>query len=173
MKTILTLGSLTLILAVPAFAQDQGRDQAAKSAQSQPATDRQIPSRGPDRHRGAPASGEARRDAPHVERGDRWVGHDTGPDDPHLHLDLPFEHGRFAGGLGPSHVFHLEGGAAERFWFGAVAFAVAPYEYQFIGDWRWDNDSLVFYLDPDHMGWYLAYNVRLGTYVHVMYLGPR
>jgi hypothetical protein len=139
-----------------------------------------LPARGPSEYHGSPHAAEPQRNysdktghpnVPHVDKGDKWVGHDTGRDDPHYHIDQPWAHGQFSGGFGRGHVWHLGGGGPGRFWFNGWYWSVAPYDVGFCDGWLWDSDDISIYPDPDHIGWYLAYNVRLGTYVHVMYMG--
>ena len=186
--------SALLVLCVPAaFAQhedDHGHGGQDHGQHAPPARG-PAPYHGND-HQAAPArghqddhgdhgdhGGDQRRDfrdqpdhpnAPHVD-GRVWVGHDGGRDDEHYRMDHAWEHGRWSGGFGPRHVWRLGGGDAHRFYFNNWYWSVAPYDMAYVDGWFWDSDSIVIYEDPDHPGYYLAYNSRLGTYVHVEYLG--
>jgi hypothetical protein len=149
--------------------QRDNRDQQGRSDQSRGG---QPPQPQPREQRRTYQDQQGHPDAPHVHaQDDRWIGHDTGRNDPHYHVDQPWQHGRFERPIGASHIWRLRGGGRDRFDIGGYYFQVAPYDYGYVNDWQWDSDDIVLYPDPDHDGWYLAYNPRFGTYVHVTYLG--
>jgi hypothetical protein len=194
MKIYIGLAVLVFVYVVPVFAQpSDGLDEGTTEATAQVSGGGYhgspgsmfgggyIPSRGPEpfcchlplgRHHGESVrDSEGHPHSPHVHHDGKWIGHEWGRDDEAFHLDHPYQHGRFPGDIGHDHLFRLAGGRPSRFQFGGYFFSVAPFEFDDCSDWRWDSDDIVLYDDVDHDGWYLAYNVRLGTYVHVQYLG--
>jgi hypothetical protein len=146
--------------------QEHAAPQHAAPPQEHAAPQHAAPQQQEDRHY---SDQPGHPNAPHVD-GDHWVGHDSGPN-PHYHVDHPWQHGHWNGGFGPSHRWRLAGGGPNRFRFNNWYWSVAPYDLSYVSGWLWDSDDIVIYEDPDDPGYYLAYNPRLGTYVHVMYLG--
>jgi hypothetical protein len=149
-----------------------------------------VPASAPGRRSGARSSNFIAEDekghpnVPHVDaRDDQWVGHNIAADDPVYHLDHLWAHGRFTGGFGPQHLFALafdkmdpvtgqwlsEG--LNRLSFGGFYWNIAGYDYNVAALWKWAGDQVAIYQDPVHIGWYLAYNPRVGSFAHVEYLG--
>ena len=109
---------------------------------------------------------------PHVSHNE-WYGHDR-PDDPRFHLDHPYPYGRFTR-LGSQYRYTVVrvDPSLHRFWLpGGFVFEVAAFEWALAADWCWTcGDDFVIYADPDHIGWYLLYNIHTGLYVHAVYMG--
>lgn len=164
-----------MAIASPAGARDHGRPTDAhfkKGPPQGPAPVHAAPQ--PPVRPGPPGRGpDSRAQRPHVDRRARWIGHESGPGDPRYRLEQPWAHGRFSGGMGRGHLYRLRGWdpPRHRFWFGSSYFIVAAPDVVYVDNWNWTADQVLVYEDPDHPGWYLAYNQRLGTYVHVQYDG--
>jgi hypothetical protein len=175
--------ALALILAVPAFAQHDGQKHEEPKHEQRAETPRanggHVPP-APERRTESAAAREPHRfedgrssDRPHVSN-NHWYGHDA-PNDRRFHLDHPFEHGHFEH-FGPSYRYRVVrvDVHAHRFWFpGGFYFEVAPWDWAQCAEWCWNcgGDDFVVYDDPDHIGWYMLYNVHTGIYVHVQFLG--
>ena len=175
MTTSIRVALILAVLSIPSLARatDEGPVNAPQCGGGF------VPARGPvlssglTADRAACASAPDHPAAPHVHTDGRWIGHDSEPGGPRSVPAPSVEHGRFPGRTGGGQVqVYVLRGQRERFDASGASFSVAPIDYEFCDNWIWHAESIAIYEDPVHNGWYLAYSVRLGTFVHVQYLGP-
>jgi len=170
--------ALALCIAVPLFAQRPEERRTEEHHEGPRANQGHIPQAPPPK-RDAHAKPEVERhdsrvnSVPHVNN-DHWYGHDR-PNDRRYVVSHPFEHGHFEH-IGPSYRYRVERFDRDhhRFWFpGGFGFEIASWDWALAADWCWDcsADDFTIYDDPDHVGWYLLYNIHTGAYIHVQYIG--
>jgi hypothetical protein len=166
--------STAFMLARPGTAQRRGQQSNIRPRANQGHIPPAPPARSnPSEHRQAEhlSTGHVN-DTPHVNH-DQWYGHEQ-PNDPRFHLDHPFPNGRFAH-FGPAFRYQIIriDPNLHRFWLpDGFFFEVAAWDWPLFADWCWDcGDDFIVYEDPDHIGWYILYNVHTGIYVHVQYMG--
>ena len=163
MRKLITAMAMALVLPTVVSAQGNGHGRKDHGDKREQRDERQA-RRGEDRRQQRDA--EDRR--PQSDRG-HWNQPRYDRDD--FEREPAWQHGRFPRGTGPRFVWQLRGGNRARFNVGGVYFSLLAADYRDADDWYWDHDRIVIYDDFDHDGWYLAYNVRLGAYLHVRYLG--
>lgn len=182
--TLGTALAVGILYGSPALAQqrdDQHRDGQRHEEHARPrANEGRIPpapQRQTDRDRGRGRQPERLpngriNDRPHVDH-DQWFGHED-RDDARFRVARPFSEGRFDR-VGPSYRYDIErfDARAHRFWIaGRGGFEVAAWDWPLTTDWCWNcGDDYVVYNDPDHVGWYLVYNIHTGVYVHAQFVG--
>ena len=96
-----------------------------------------------------------------------------GRNDNNYHLDHPWAHGHFGRNRTQPHLPHGRSSRhSDRFWFGGFFMlrALRLRLHQRLAVER-HRDDIVIYDDPDHPGWYFAYNTHLGTYAHIVVPG--
>jgi Ni/Co efflux regulator RcnB len=105
------------------------------------------------------------------ERGDRRDQRSS-VGDRRFQLDRPFARGRFVRDAGRRYPIARVDFGAGRVWLSdGFGFEIAGWDWPLTSLWNWRADRFVIEADPDHLGWYLLTDLRLGRSVHVLFLG--